>query len=259
MNPDTGGVDHCSVDDVVGHVEQPADERHVGRLHEIAEGLTLARQPTHHEAAFGARGHDDRVLGDLGLQQPEHLCPVVLTPIGPADPTAGHHASTQVYALDVRCIHEDLVERLRVGNVGDARGAELYAERGPPRPVCVRPLRGEDQLEEPAQDAVLVERADGIEVVADGGHDRVLVAATAHRVEPLLEQPHQPRCDVGMLHERVVHVLDGERRAHPPPVRAVGPQGGHLAMVEAAHDDESVERVGLGLPVECRLHSGSDP
>ena len=110
--------DHA-VDDVVGDVEQPTDERAVGLPHLPRQRGAVGRGLLHDEAALGADGHDHRVLHHLGLHEPEHLGAEVLHAVGPADAAARHVTAAEVHALDAGRVHPDLVQRPRQGEVGD--------------------------------------------------------------------------------------------------------------------------------------------
>src|SRR6185436_20784373 len=79
-----------AVDDVVGDVEQAADESAIA-LDTFALHVFAARirgQALRHEAAFGADRDDHRVLDVLRLHQAEHFGAEVFAPIGPADAAA---------------------------------------------------------------------------------------------------------------------------------------------------------------------------
>ena len=79
-------------DQVVGDVEQPADERAVARdalgQQRLAVRAAVGRRPLDDEAALGADRHDDGVLHHLRLHQAEHLGAEVLAAVGPAQPAA---------------------------------------------------------------------------------------------------------------------------------------------------------------------------
>ena len=111
-----------AVDDVVGEVEQAADERPVAGDDLVAQGLAAAvrRRPLDHEAALGADGHDQRVLDHLGLHQAEDLGAEVLAAVRPAQAAAGDLAAAQVHALRARRVDEDLEARARRGHERDA-------------------------------------------------------------------------------------------------------------------------------------------
>ncbi len=99
-----GGWNHLALAQVVGDIQQPADEDAIA-----GDGFGLnivtragGRQPPRHEATLGPTRDDDRVLYLLSLDQAEHLGAVVLLAIRPAQPATGHLATAQVYALDPR-------------------------------------------------------------------------------------------------------------------------------------------------------------
>ena len=116
--------------DIVGDVEQAADEQLVGGHalgHELfAAGAFL--EQLRHEAALGADRHDHRVLDLLRLHETEDLGAEILRPVRPADAAARHLAEAQVHALDPRRIDEDFVERRRQRNAGDLAGSRYLIE-----------------------------------------------------------------------------------------------------------------------------------
>ena len=105
---------HVVADDIVGELEQRADEDAVALRALREPGLPIAcrRQVLGHEAALGAHRHDDGVLDLLRLDEAEHLGAEILRPVGPAQAAARDLAEAQVHALDAGRIDEDLVERL---------------------------------------------------------------------------------------------------------------------------------------------------
>jgi hypothetical protein len=119
------------------------------------------RQLLRHEAALGADRHDDRVLDLLRLDQAEHLGAEILRPVRPAQAAARDLAEAQMHALDPRRIDEDLVERRGAGMPSTLAEANLNAIvlRGwPSSPIWKKLVRRPlDQVDEAAQDAVLVE------------------------------------------------------------------------------------------------------
>ena len=123
----SGGGVPAPVADVVGQVEQAADERPVAGDDLVGQRLAVRRRPLDHEAALGADGHDQRVLDHLRLHQAEDLRAEVLAAVRPAQPAAGDRAAAQVHALDARRVDEDLEARARSRQQRDPRGVELEA------------------------------------------------------------------------------------------------------------------------------------
>ena len=112
-----------AVDDVVGDVEQRADERRGRRRRPRAPASF------DHEPALGADGDDQRVLDHLRLHQPEDLGAEVLVAVRPAQSAAGDRPAAQVHALGDLRVHEDLDPRPRLGQQRDRRGVELERQR----------------------------------------------------------------------------------------------------------------------------------
>ena len=125
------GAHGLAVDDVVGDVEQAADEGLVAGdaflLHVLARAA--GGQALRIEAALGARRHDDRVLDVLRLHEAQHFGAEVLAPVRPAQAAARHVGHAQVHAFDARAVDEDLELRPRQRQLGDRVRIEL--ERHP--------------------------------------------------------------------------------------------------------------------------------
>ncbi len=105
--PYVAGRHHPALQQVVGDVEQPADEQlvaadalgHEGVARPVATDL---RQPLHDETAFGAHGDDHGVLHHLCLDEAQDLGAEVLSTVGPPQPSARDGAEAQVHALHPR-------------------------------------------------------------------------------------------------------------------------------------------------------------
>ncbi len=239
--------DHA-VDEVVGDVEQRADVRLVGLLdHRLVDV-----RPLDDEAALGARRDDDRVLGQLRPHQAVDLGAVVHA-VREADPAAGDRAAAQVDALDVGRVDVDLErgsgqrDRRHVGR------AQLERRRAPSLLVGVGPQGGVDRSELVAQDAVVVDRRDVLEISQDLLPQRGLgrLVGLDPRVEAQLEVAHELGRDRRVGRQHVVLVALGEARAEPLAVLAIRAQDRHLRAVEPGRDHKPVERVGLVLtPVD---------
>ena len=117
-------------------------------------------------------------------------------------------------------------------------------------PVGVGPQRRLDEVQEPAQDAVLVEAGHGVEVVAElvGQVEHLDGRAIGQRgVEPHREQLHQLAGDGRVGGQGVLDVALAEGRAGLALVLGVGPQHRDLATGQARQQDEAVEAVALDL------------
>ncbi len=252
-----GRVDDLAADQVVGDVQQRRDEGLVGRDALGQPGVTVhrrVRQLLGDEAALGADRHDDGVLHHLRLDQAEDLGAEVLAPVGPAQTAAGDLAEAQVHALDLRRVDPDLERRARGRQVRDGLRVELHRHVGVPGAGAVvleevGPQGGLDEVQEGAQDAVLVQRDDlvqrAVQLLQDalGQLQRALLVAGA---EPGLEEVHQQAGGVGVVAERVLHVVLGERGARLAQVLGVRAQHHRLAPGQPGGQDEVVEAVVLG-------------
>ena len=147
---------------VVGEVEQAADEGLIAADDLRPKGLGVGRRTLDDETALRARRHDDGVLHHLRLHQPEDLRAEVLAPIAPAQSATGDRTATKVDPFDPGPADPHLVARPRRRQLGDLVRVELERHRGPAA-VVVRPDRRLDErLEHPA-DAILVEARDRVE------------------------------------------------------------------------------------------------
>ena len=162
---DCGGRPDLAALDIVGDVEQCADEPAIA-LGAVGQRLVAAggRAPRH-EAALGADRHDHRVLDVLCLHEAEDLGAEVVAPVGPAQAAASDAAHSQVHALDTRRMHEDLEHRLRQRNLGETARIQLEREERPMLaagigPEIVRPQGRVYRREIGAQYAVVVDPRD---------------------------------------------------------------------------------------------------
>ena len=249
--------------DVVGDVEQGGDEDAVGGNALLLDLLAraAARQPLRQKAALGARGHDDGVLDALGANETQHLGAEILGAVGPADAAAGDRRKAQVHTLHARRVDPDLAEgaRLRRGLHGMA--VELEGQRrdraaGRIRLVEVGAHRGRDEVQELAQDAVLIEARHGGKRGLDAGADRRLRLPAGGRIEaaggiePQMEELQELAGERGMAVQRVGEVAQTEGRAELAQVGRIGPEHGNLAPVGAGADDQAIEAVVVGLAAE---------
>ena len=165
-HPHALGVHDLAVDEVVGQLEQPADVAHVLALDLGLERGAVRRRLLEVEAALGARRDDHRVLGQLRAHQAVDLGAVV-HPVRPADAAARHLPAAQVDPLHRRRVDVDLEQRRGLRDRRHVGGAQL--ERGDLALAveCVGAQRRVDQQQLVAQDAVVVERGDGVEVGED--------------------------------------------------------------------------------------------
>ena len=106
------GVHDLALDEVVGEVEQAADEGDVAALDLGLQRGRVLGAPAQVEAALGAVGHDDRVLGHLRAHEPEDLGAVVHA-VRPAQAAARDLAAAQVDPLDLGRVDVDLEQRRR--------------------------------------------------------------------------------------------------------------------------------------------------
>ena len=168
-------------------------------------------------------------------------------------PAARHLAAAQVHALGARRVDEDLEARARQRQPGQLLRVELERQVGLARAVGValeevgaqhRP----HDVEEAAQDAVLVEALDRVDLLLD------------RRAEPLgrargrpprgrsARAPGRPAAaPPAGGDERLLHVAVAERRAGLAQVAADRAQHGGLAPGQPGAQDQAVVAVALGV------------
>ena len=173
-----------------------------------------------------------------------------------------------------RCTPSTRGEYTKISNIGRgsgrsgiALGSSFNATHGGglPAPSAslepVRAQRREHEVQQAAQDAVLVERGDRVELGADlvgQLFDRIAVAVpVAHRsrdpgIEAGDEQLDEPARDLACAGQRVLDVGLAERRPGLAQVAAVRAQQRDLAPREPGGEHEAVEAVVFGAAVDHR-------
>jgi hypothetical protein len=166
-----------------------------------------------------------------------------------------------VDALHLGRVDEDLEQRRRLRHRRHRGGADLERERAAAGAVGVRAHRRVDQAELVAQDAVVVERRDRVEVLEDLLAQRGLGlhVALARGIEAQLEQPHLLLGDVRVGRDHVLLVALGEAGSQALAELPQRPQERDLAPVERRRDHKAVERVRLGLAPPHRRDAVGDP
>ena len=241
-------VADLAVDQVVRDLEQAADVGDVLALDLARELRAPGGRGLEDEAALGALGDDHGVLRELRAHQAEDLGPVV-HPVREADPATGDAPAAQVDALHRRRVDVDLDPRRGLRHRRHVTRAQLEGDHLPPGAVRVGAQRRVDQQQLVAQDAVVVERGDLVEVGQDllaQGQLAGLVARV-RGVEAQLEVAHELGRHRRVGRQHVVLVALGEARPDPLAVAAVGAQQRELAPVQARRHHQPVERVGLAL------------
>ena len=247
---------------VVGDVEQAAHQRLVALDHfghqRVAPGIGR-RRALDHEAALRPDRHDHGVLDHLRLHQAQDLGAEVLAPVGPADAAARHLAAAQMDRLGARAVDPDLDQRPRQRQLIDRAAVQLHRQVGLQLPVgafleIVGPQGRADEVEEPAQDAVLVQVGDVVQRVVDLHQqpvDRDLdivgdaAGARLRRIVHRLEQPDDQPGDAGMIGQRVFHIVLAELEADLAQVLGIGPQHRDFAPAQPRPQHQPVEAVVL--------------
>ena len=250
MRHDIGRSLRLTGDEIVGEVEQTPNERLVSGLDLFEIRSCRICGAAHDEPALGALGDDDDVLRHLGFHETEHLGAVILATHRPSDAAACDRPTPQVDAGNVGGVHEDLVDGNRFGHLGDPARLQLERKRSRTRAIGVRPHRRVDETQEPAQDAILIERRNAVDVIADQNAYLGLGAFVAVRPETGFEEPNQAVRDLRVRGERVGDVPGGEGWSEEPPIAAVGAQDVDLLIPEARRDDQPVQGVRLDPTLE---------
>ena len=218
MTHHIGGRDDCAIrSDIVGDVEQRRNEQFVCRdalsLHDLSRGAL--RHQFRHEAAFCSDRHNHGILDLLRLHQPENFGAEILWPIGPANPAARHFAKAHVHAFYARRVDKDLVKRAGQRQIGELAALELDRDQRPELTILVglKEVCADRRLydiDEAAQDAVLVQTLDLLEFLFDMRDDRDLLVTTAGvraRIEAGMKQFDDIGGDASMLHQSCPHVV----------------------------------------------------
>ncbi len=246
------GRDHLTLNDVVGHIQQTADE-------EAIAGLALfldkgAGGPHRHllavEAALGAHRHYDGVLHLLRFDQTQHFGAEIFLAIGPAQAATGHLAPAQMHPFHSRRVDEDLEFGQRQRHVGNAGRCQLEGDIGLDLPslvqlVVVGAQGGVDHLHKAADDAIVVQVRDLIQfgrqlIMELGLYLGILLAS---RIEALLEQGKQQLGDVRITGKRLFDIGLAEGDTGLAHVFCIGTQHRNLTTREAGPQYQTVEAV----------------
>ncbi len=163
------GRQHGVAHQIIGHIEQAGDEYLVARraLGQKRVAVWVGWHEARHEPALGAHRHDHRVLDHLRLDQPQNFGSKIFGAIRPAQPAAGNRPAAHVDTFEARGIDENLTPGSWLGYPFEPRGVELDGERRARLAVDalveICPDAGFDQVEQPPDDPVLVDRSYGFE------------------------------------------------------------------------------------------------
>ena len=207
-----------------------------------------------HEAALGAVGHDHRVLHHLRLDQAQDLGAEVLRPVRPADAAARHLAAAQMNPFHPRRVYEHFYHRPGLRQALDHLAVQLQRQIGlglavRVRLVVVGPQRRLDEIDEAADDAVLVQALHGFELGFDPLGDLRGLGVVGGGIEAGGEQRHQVADDLGVAGQRLAHVGLREHGARLAQIFQVGAQDDDLAPAHGGVQHQLVEAVVLGRAV----------
>ena len=271
---DHAGRNDLLIDDVVGHIQQSANQRLIAGDHLGLLRFALGGQAPHDESALGADRHDDRVLDLLRFHQSQYFGAEILASIRPTNAAAGHVTHAQMHAFHARREYEYLEQRLRQRQLTQLLALDLEGQvflelaRG----VGLEGIgahRGGERIPQGAQDAILVGTGDFLErgenVAAEPREgpraNRGLQRRVESRREQVGEQPRNRRVvlqhlgDVALAERQAglqqVAAIRAQHRDHAPRnpgrerqlieavvVHAAGPHRGKCAL------DFAVQRLG---------------
>ncbi len=252
---DLRGVHDLVVDDIVRHRKQGADEDLVAVLAFGQPRIALVGRRKHLciKAALGSRRHDDRVLDQLSLHQPENLGPEIVPPVRPAKASASDRAAAKVDSFDPRRIDPDLAPRDRRRKTGDQAGIHFERKRlSGGRRKCVGPEDRIDERAKPPENPVVVDRSDRGERVFELGlasFDRGL-AVLDRRIVGRPEQADQRAAGLGMPAKGVGDRKQTEGASSLAKIAEPGPDPDHCRRLHVGEQDELVELVVFGGPAE---------
>ena len=197
----------------------------------------VGRHPLGIEAALGAHRHDHRILDLLRLDQAQDLGAEILAPVRPADAAARDAPEAQMHALHGRRIDEDFAPGARRRQVVQPGAVEFHGEIRLGRAVLVfLPEAGAQHrvyhILEAANDAVVVQRGNvlqrRVDLLFDGVH-RPGAVAGIRGIVPGMKQCRQQAGDIGISHQRLLHIGQAEGHRRLAQELARGPQDGDVA------------------------------
>ncbi|MCY1168558.1 hypothetical protein D9M73_85560 [compost metagenome] len=272
MDDHVGRMHHRTLDDIVGDRQQRADEHAVafGALRQPRIAVGGGWQLLGVEATLGTGRHDHGVLDALRLHQAQDFGAEVVASVGPAQAAACDWPRAQVDALDSRRIDPDFAPWHGRGQAGDEMAVELERQRrlaGGGKGVGAQ--RGGDDAAQRTQDAVVVDRGDGVEPGIDrrvGGSDPTEALGCS-----VLPPAFDLSLSKGLAARRCFATLntngEGTRRVMRGG-KAFDQRGGHLGRAAQSidHRDQAIGQPGLTQIAEpgaeqhdrCRCHASID-
>ena len=247
--------DNMAGDPVVADVQQTANEGLVTGDGFPLQVFPFGRGLLEHETALGADRHDHGVFHHLRLHQAQHLGAEIFTPVRPAQTATRHRPATQMHRFHPRRVHENLEHRARQRQFVDAGGIELEGQiiLGSSLRVGLEEVGaqgGLDDVQEPPQNAILIQTADLFQRLLDGhqqGGGVPFGAVAGLGREPGVEQIHQHAGDRRMIAQGAFHVSLAERDAGLQQIPAIGAQHRHVAPWQPRRQHQPVETVVFRL------------
>ena len=255
-------MNHGLIDNIVGQVEQAANEGLVGLASGFEDLLarSVARQGFGIETALRSDRDDNRILDLLCLYQAEHFGAEIIAAIGPAQPATGDRAEAQVDALDIRRPDKDFAIGLGQRKLFQQLARDLDRNAGLGLTIItvlveIGPQSGFDEVEDTTQGPVMIETGHIIEMFAKRfGNlpDRIgpgfpVVGKLGVELDP--RQFEKAAGDIGIGGQ--CFFLDRLRRIQTGllAIARAGAQEGGFTPGHADFDDKTVEPVILGSSV----------
>ena len=242
--------------DIVRQVEQPRDEDAVAGVRPLASLLGGEIHRAHDEASLGSDGDDQAVLQLLRPHQAEDLGPEIVETIAPADAASRDGSATDMDPVDTAAVYEDLTIRVRRLEHRDARGIDLDGDavRTVRASEEIRTHRRQDQLEDGAEGAILVQAADPLTVLLERLAEIGFGILTGHTTRPgpqtcrvqIDQEPNRDR----VVEQHLAYESPGESRLDLIEIFEIGPDQLHLPPPQAREEQERVQRVVGHRPLQ---------
>ena len=248
----------------VREIEKRGDEGLVARgsLGEPGVAVRGWRKVLRHEATLCTDRHNDGVLHLLGLHQPEDFRPEIHGTVGPPETATRDLAETQVQPLHLWRGHEDLIERFGQRQVINHAAGEFECDCRATRLEDVGAQRGEDEVQHPPEDAVVVEAGDLVDLGEKcrlhgfGEARAVALLFLQVGVEAQREKLREALRRLRIAGERIGDVDLAVGHADLAEVAGIGTQDIGLARCKGGFRHQHVEAVALQLAGENTVERG---
>ena len=244
------------VDDVIGQIQQAADERLVAVDDFALHGIPiLRREGLADESALRAARHDDGIFHLLGLHEAQNLGAKIFAPVRPTDAASSDLRAPKMYPFDALRVDENFELRSWLRQIRQRARIELEGQiafRLSIRVlVVVAAQQRVDDRAEAAQDPVVVETHRPVEVAAQRFLARGELSAARRcvdiDVEETLELLDERPAVFWISAEDLLHVALAVAKPGLEQVSAKGAQQRRLPPIESGSHDEGIEAVVVGF------------